>query len=120
MNKSMVAMVALTLSIANQAHAQRAGLIRGAGMVSCGEYVETHQSGRSNAAFSQWAMGYISAYNQFGLQPQVDIPDPSTIYLYADKFCKENPLSTFSGAIIAVIAESGGFRPSGMPVQKAK
>ncbi|WP_157839640.1 hypothetical protein [Comamonas testosteroni] len=113
MYKRLFTIAWIFLIFTNPAYAQRVGLTRGAGMVSCGEFIEIHQSGRSNAAFSQWAMGYMSAYNHFASHPQVNIPEPATINLYAEKFCKENPLGRFAGAVSALIAESGGFKPSG-------
>lgn len=49
---------------ANHAAAQQEPVhIRGAGYVSCGEFMKQRDTAGADLFYGQWAMGYISGYN---------------------------------------------------------
>ena len=103
---------ALCLLLALPAHAQRAAGIIGAGTVTCGMYVDD----RTNAVPAQsfhyfnWMQGYLSAYNQFSVHPQIAvIPNPDTLALYLDKYCRDHPLDTLLMGAFALLSDLGGW-----------
>lgn len=91
--------------------AQRPASIGGAGTVQCGDFLAARkkESAAINSTFVSWLLGYISAYNQFSPNRQVrDIPSPATLLAFADRYCRDNPLSPFKHAADALLAELGG------------
>jgi hypothetical protein len=93
------------------ASAQRPAQIGGAGTVRCGDYLDhrKRESNALNSTYQSWILGYISAYNQFSPNKQVkDIPSPATLLAFADRYCREQPLSHVKHAADMLIQELGG------------
>jgi hypothetical protein len=91
---------------ANHAAAQQEPVhIRGAGYVSCGEFMKQRDTAGADLFYGQWAMGYISGYNLNSSLQKVLVPETPTILLYAEKFCREDPLKSFHVAIFALVSE---------------
>ena len=92
--------------------AQRVGMVNGAGLVGCGEFLEDRKSDRFKQYYTQWVQGYLSAYNLFSSHPQIArIPDEATIDAYLQKHCRDNPLASVINATAFLIGDLGGFKP---------
>jgi hypothetical protein len=92
--------------------AQRAGTVRGAGSIGCGEYLEDRRNNRHPQFYSQWVTGYISAYNIYSVHPQTrDVPDEPTVHAYLEKHCRDRPIDSVMRATIFMLAELGGYWP---------
>jgi hypothetical protein len=105
-----VATIILSIS-SGETYAQREAEILGGGAVPCGEYTEyrKHNSNILNSTFQSWANGYISGYNQFSSNEQVqEAPSPQVILAYLDNYCQSNPLAPVKYAIDILIMELGG------------
>lgn len=102
------------------AFAQRAATITGAGLISCGEFIKNRDKPGAPGYFSQWAMGYISAYNFFGAGPNVVPPEESTILLHAEKHCRARPLDQYLNATSALIDDLGGKSEHPTPLRPKK
>lgn len=92
-------------------YAQRKAEILGGGAVPCGDYTEyrKHNSGILNSTFQSWANGYISGYNQFSPNEQVqEAPSPQVILAFIDSYCQSNPLAPVKYAVDILIMELGG------------
>jgi len=66
------------------------------GPVSCGEWISARKEDRIMvAAFEFWIIGYITAFN--AQKPDVynimGSTDTRSVYLWMDKYCRENPIS---------------------------
>jgi len=66
------------------------------GRISCGYWVEHRKEDDwPNTANQFWVIGYITAYNK--QTPDVynimGDTDPTSVYLWLDKYCQENPLN---------------------------
>ena len=75
---------------------------------SCGKWVGSQHNLAERAQYLYWFRGFATGYN-FG-QPsnQVSLevmPDPATLALYVDKFCRENPLRPFIMAAPVLVRE---------------
>lgn len=104
--------VALLLSVfSTVALAQRGGYIYGAGMNTCGEYLEHRKQSLYTDYYSSWVHGYLSSYNMFASHPQVDIPKRETIHAYLEKHCRDKPLDHLVTATTALLADLGGWHP---------
>ena len=94
------------------AMAQREGVANGAGMEVCHRLLTSIRNDRVDSSYTQWVVGYISAYNLFGEQKQVeDIPDEATMDAYLQKYCRSHPLDKVIWASMSLISELGGYRP---------
>lgn len=88
------------------------------GLSTCGEYLEVRKSDevRVNVILG-WTSGYLSAYNLYGFfsakpgMAGVAIPDRLTTLAYIDKHCSDKPLDSVLGAMAALVADLGGYRP---------
>jgi hypothetical protein len=80
--------------------------VRGMGVMSCGQYLESRRMDHKLVALAveAWIQGFISGRNierfdndTFTYWP---VPAPETLLAYMDKYCKDNPLkSLFTGSI---------------------
>lgn len=81
----------------------------GAGMSSCGEWLEHRQMNSEgvNSSLTSWVQGLLSGLNFARAAAAADfskalviLPDAPSMLAYVDKFCRENPLETpFAGSI---------------------
>ena len=76
------------------------------GSVSCGKWVEYREANNSREE-QYWISGYLTAYNE--LTPDVynimGNADGASIYLWMDKYCRENSLENLFSAIQVLTAE---------------
>ena len=66
---------------------------------SCGEWVKYRKEGGCiNGMQQRWIGGYITAYNlqTFDVLDIMASTDPESVFLWMDKYCQENPLSSLA------------------------
>ena len=75
---------------------------------SCGAWVKSAGNLAARAQYVSWFRGFVSGYNYGNPSNQVDLgrlPDPDTLALYIDKYCRENPLQPFIAAAFRLVDE---------------
>ncbi len=113
---------AVLFLISQNSFSQSDGLFyaRGAGTLSCGEYISAVEQRKSSviAQVNQFAWGYLVGYMMRGsfsntYQPtakgDIRIPDGKTLELYLKNYCYSNPLSTVLPSLNVLIKELGGI-----------
>ena len=112
MRRALIALITLVLLDATgmQAHSDNRGgfTVLGIGNKSCGSWVSDRKS-KSGVDLIDvaWALGFLSAYNQFGPEPD-DVTaqtDVNGIAGWIDNYCTDHPLDTVSLATQALINE---------------
>jgi hypothetical protein len=84
---------------------------RGGAWETTGEYISMRRaSDVNNGAFTNYAFGYIAAYNLWGTRTQVVTPDAATVLAYLDKYCADHPLGVVATGVDGLIADLGGHR----------
>ncbi|NVO07952.1 MAG: hypothetical protein HXX19_19420, partial [Rhodoferax sp.] len=92
--------------------AQRSGVANGAGMEVCNLLLASVKNGRVGSSYTQWVVGYLSGYNLFGEQKQLEeIPDEVAMGTYLKRYCRDHPTDKVIWASMALINELGGYRP---------
>ncbi len=75
---------------------------------SCGAWVQSAGSEMGRAQYHSWFRGFVSGYN-FGRSdnqvPLQAMPNEQTLYLFIDKYCRENPLKPFVSAAFKLVEE---------------
>ena len=75
---------------------------------SCGAWARSQENQSTRQVYLYWLRGFVSGYN-FGSEtdfvPLNAMPDLDTMSLYVDKYCRESPLSSFSGAGFQLVKE---------------
>lgn len=106
-------LILLMVALPIQVNAQRAYTGAGVGSTECGSYLKARQqkSAADEDVVTQWAWGYMSAYNFFSSHKQVRFTSQDTLLAYLDKFCKDNPLSLLSQGVNGLIGDLGGWKP---------
>lgn len=106
------AAVSSALLSATPVAAQRSGVAKGAGLESCEQVLATMKEDHVDTVYTQWVAGYLSGYNLFGEQKQVEeIPDDAKTDAFLQKYCHANPLDKVIWASMSLISELGGYRP---------
>ena len=80
---------------------------------SCSAWTRSKGDEPSRAVYVAWFRGFVSGYNFGNSANQVPLdkmPDPATLALYIDKYCRENPTLPFIGAAIPLVQETREFR----------
>ena len=74
---------------------------------SCGEWKTSANSKIGRAQYESWFRGFVTGYNWGNQDNQVKggMPQGETLVLYVDKFCRENPLESFTTAVVSLIGE---------------
>jgi len=78
------------------------------GSRSCGQWVELRkEDGWDNLVVESWIAGYITAFNiqtpdVFNILGNTDI---ASVFLWMDKYCPENPLSSVTAGMRALTDE---------------
>jgi hypothetical protein len=76
---------------------------------SCGAWARSQGNEAPRAQYLYWFRGFVSGYN-FGNPsnpvPLSAMPDPDTVALYVDKFCRENPLRPFFSAAFQLVRDT--------------
>ena len=87
-------------------------MAKGAGLESCEQVIATMKEDHVDTIYTQWVVGYISGYNLFGEQKQVEeIPDEAKTNAFLQKYCRDNPFDKVIWAGMSLISELGGYRP---------
>jgi len=83
------------------AFAQEKFKISGAGVLSCGKFLEQADNSYAKDLHIQWAQGFLSGLNagaQIEGAEMVSLPDAESIWAYLTNYCRQSPLKTpFSG-----------------------
>lgn len=105
----VLAFIAVTTTI-NSAHASRAGVVDGAGMMPCGDYLKALDDKNTVRTIqaTEWVSGFVSGYNLFATGKQIIVPDHNTTKAFIDKSCRDNPLFAITQTGFALIKELGG------------
>lgn len=72
-------------------------VVAGAGVVSCGEYLEHSKLDERSSVFVSWAQGFLSGLNiadKNSGKTWIYLPDAESIIAYLDRHCSTNPLSS--------------------------
>ena len=106
-------LILFLLLCSTQIHAQRVsppGVATFRGFPSCADYLQHRKNGdlMDDYDTAWWVMGYITAYNNYGTNPQIKVPDPNTIWAYMDKFCRNQPLQNVLTGTYELISDLGG------------
>ena len=73
---------------------------------SCGAWIKSASVLWQRQTFMFWFRGFASGYNYALPNKQIsNMPNNETLALYIDKFCRENPLSPFTGAAFNLIGD---------------
>jgi hypothetical protein len=75
---------------------------------SCGAWVKSATDESARAQYSSWFRGFLSGYNKGNPSNQVQLgrmPDDDTLFLFVDKFCRENLLNPFISAAFKLVEE---------------
>lgn len=76
-------------------------------LMKCGPFMENKDNAYVKHSVSSYARGFMSAANYMrsdGKQVSDDLPD-STVVLYMEKFCRENPLLDVRTGIILLMRD---------------
>ena len=92
--------------------AQRSGVATGVGLDVCERVLTSMQDAHVQSHYTQWMVGYLSGYNLFGNQKQLEeIPDEAAMDVYLQQYCHEHPFDKVIWASMAQITDLGGYRP---------
>jgi hypothetical protein len=83
------------------------------GDTSCAAWARSAQDEERRELYIAWFRGFVSGYNYGNSGNQVPLgamPKPAALAARVDKFCRENPLLPFVGAIIPLIQEIRLYR----------
>lgn len=75
---------------------------------SCGTWVKSENVTWERAQYRSWFRGFVSGYNFGNPGNQVHfarMPDDQTLYLFIDKYCRDNPLKPFVSAAFKLVEE---------------
>ena len=75
---------------------------------SCGAWVRSGQDQPTRQVYLFWFRGFVSGFNTGSALYEVPLsamPDPDTLALYVDKFCRDEPLSDFTSAAFRLVDE---------------
>lgn len=91
------------------------------GDTSCAAWARSATNEEWRELYGAWFRGFVSGYNYGNSGNQVPLGamlKPAALAARVDKFCRDNPLQPFIGAIIPLIQEIRLYRPpanSGLP-----
>jgi hypothetical protein len=83
------------------------------GDTSCAAWARSAQDEERRELYNAWFRGFVSGYNYGNSGNQVPLgamPKPAALAARVDKFCRDNPLQPFVGAIIPLIQELRLYR----------
>jgi len=112
--KRLCCVILALASVSAQAQRPNGNMI-GPGTVTCGEYAQDRARGNPGQMlqYPAYAQGYLSAWNRHSSTQYAQIesiPKYDTIYLFMDRYCRDNPLDIVQNAIDALLADLGGYR----------
>ena len=104
--RSAVVPCAMLLALTTQVAAQDLPVL-GQGNLSCKSWAERRAGDAIDAAtMTAWALGYITAYNQYGADPKGDVSGgqhTEELMKWIDDYCHRNPTDSFYSASAALI-----------------
>jgi hypothetical protein len=99
--------------------AQERNAISGAGVSSCGQYLETLSDQELSHIHVTWAQGFMSGMNMAeykkDVRPFIALPDAPTIEAYLTKHCRENPLDSPLIGVMKMYREVQRRQDAGLP-----
>lgn len=101
-------LMSLLLMLSAESALARDSWSYGSGTTSCGNWVSFRKvemltgNPQWTSDFSQWTLGYISAYSHFGGTP-LRRTDRAAIEVWLDQYCVQNPLQAIMAADNALI-----------------
>jgi hypothetical protein len=72
----------------------------GIGTKSCGYWTENRRDKLFSNQLMQWALGYITAYNEYHETNQINPPDAEAVMASIDKICAQFPNAFITGALL--------------------
>ena len=78
----------------------------GYGLVSCGKWV-TYREEKNSDEEEYWIAGYITAYNVLATRTYylMGSTDSESVYLWMDKYCRQNPLKDLADGMAILTSE---------------
>ncbi|MGH7827301.1 MAG: hypothetical protein ACREQ7_19250 [Candidatus Binatia bacterium] len=89
-------------------YAQPGISVWGAGLFTCGEWIEHTKRAWPRAQYTDWVLGFLTSYNYYNPSQQVAPPDRASVSAWIDKYCRDNPLDRQFMAAAALLEELGG------------
>lgn len=75
---------------------------------SCGAWANSADEPAVRWQYHSWFRGFVSGYNYGNPNNQIvlgQMPNPQTLDLFVDKYCRDNPLKPFVWATVELIKE---------------
>lgn len=75
---------------------------------SCSQWVKSANVTWDRAQYDWWFRGFVTGYNFGNPENQVPLgrmPNSETLYLFVDKYCRDNPLHPFVSAAFKLVEE---------------
>jgi hypothetical protein len=105
MNRAVVPLMTL-LALTTQVAAQDLPVL-GQGNLPCNSWTERRAGDAVDAAtMIAWALGYMTAYNEYGAKPKGDVSGgqhTEELAKWIDEYCRKNPSDSFYAATGALI-----------------
>jgi hypothetical protein len=83
--------------------------VYGAGLVSCGQWLQYRTTGDKGNSFQlqAWIDGYLSGYNVASTDPDFLASQPAAValYIWIDNYCRDKPLDVLTQAVTALKKE---------------
>ncbi len=76
--------------------------------ISCGAWARSQKDEPTRQVYLYWFRGFVSGFNYGSETKTVPLnatPDPDTLSLYVDKYCREHPLLPFISAAVELVNE---------------
>ena len=111
MKKLATVLIVLGLMLPSFGEAQGTSKLKGVVAGSCGEWVEWREDKSFDILIKSSVVGFMVGMNVMralatkGNSEGVNIPDATTIVLYVDKYCRENPLVTVAVGLTSLWVE---------------
>jgi hypothetical protein len=83
-------------------------IISGLATLSCGSILEDSKNKVRGAEISDWLNGYVTGYNFYNTNRQVNPPDRATNIAFIENFCRNNPLSILVSGGAVLVQDLGG------------
>jgi hypothetical protein len=100
----MIAVIAVSAAISITG--ARATDIVGTGTRSCGDWAADHRTdGAVAVAEEAWLAGYLSAYNVYNVDYDLNLPDQGARNAWVSNFCRNHPLEGIYQAADQLILE---------------
>jgi hypothetical protein len=98
----LLAIAAVILILIDRAQAQGQVSIYGAGVQSCGKWLDERRTPIDWLEEGQWVLGYVSAAGEF---LNLRDTDSRGISAWVDNYCRDNPLKSIGNAAMALVKE---------------